>query len=321
MTISEILQRIRMQANDDGTVHKFNDSYYITLMLSAIEMLESHMGKMAIRDNSYQFIPMRDSEGAIDYEDDGVTPTIDTELFYDPDTADTNSPSNIFVNKGLTVKTGETTGTIQTADYLDVYAAQLREPDIAFIKIDADVVTDDTNTVAFDVSFDNRETWLVADYGYTLTLLSSTTDYVDVSRIPSKYISLKWTLTGSTAKVRNTTFWRYYLPKDVLRHYSSDVLELAQMKLIEIRLDYAIKHQNDPMVISSMQGQINNIRRKYGLDRSSGDTKPLSQGYGIQPYPANREEQKIFGTGTTSADLFADGKIVSITNTGQVRRV
>ena len=308
-----------MEANDDGITPLKTDSYYNQLIIAAIADLESHMGKLSIRDNSYQFTPLRiDKE--IQYKDDGITPEIDSELYYDPDDTDDHSPVDIYVSKGLRVATGKEKGTIETADFLDAFGIMLKEPDIAFIKIDADVSFTDPDKVEFDVSFDNRETYLVEDYDIEIELEEGTTGFIDVSRIPSGYIALKWILTGDTAIVRNTTFWRYYITKDQLRHYAQDVIELAKMRLLEIKLDKAIKNQNDPMVIAGMQAQIQNIRQKYGLNKSAGDTKPSTGGYGISYYPGSREENKVFGFSEKSEDLLSDKRVIGITSSGEIRR-
>lgn len=324
MTISEILQRIRIEANDDGVTQKKDDDYYTTLIIAAVEMLESHMGKISIRDNSYQFMPIRQSDKTILYKEDDVTPEIDSEIYYDPDDpeeADENIPENVHVNQGLFLASGETSGSLQTADFVDELGIHILEPDITFIKIQADVVESEGNTVSFDVSLDNRETWLVADHGETISLDSTgNSGFIDVSKYPSSYIALKWSLVGSAAKVRNTIFWRYYIPKAKIRHYHSDIIELAKMKLLEIKLDHAIKNQNDPMVISGMIGQIDNIKRKYGIDKWAGDIQPKSTGAVISNYPGSRAENKVFGYDEGSSDFLTDKRIVGITTTGEIRR-
>lgn len=322
MTISEIRQRLRMEANDDGATPKKTDAYYNQLIISAIGDLESHMGKLAIRESSYQFVPMRDSYGNIEYEDDAVTPKIDSGIYYNPDDADSHSPSNAIVSKGLSVKTGETTATLETADFLDDFGSRIYESDIAFIKIESDTVTDDDNTASFDVSLDNRESWLSADYSIDIELDdANTTGYIDVSRLPSSYIALKWSLSGATAKVKNTVFWRYYIPKNNLRHYAQDIVELARKRLLQIRLDYAITHQNDPMVINGLMSQISLIDRKYGLDKNSGETlPPASGGYAHTPYKDSRALNKILNPDSNGyEDILINGRIISITNTG-IRR-
>jgi hypothetical protein len=322
MTISEIIQRIRLEANDDGTTKIREDAYYINLIISAVGDLESFMGKLSIREDSFQFLPMRDADKEIIYQTDGITPEIDTELFYNPDEVDTNSPSHILVNKGLRVATGQSSGTIQTADFLDPFDMMLPESDIAFIKIDAEVSATSPDTVALDISFDDRETWLHADYSITIAFANGTTGYIDVSKIPSTYVALKWILTGPTALVRNTTLERLYIPKDKLRHYGSDIVELAKLRLLEVKIDKAISNQNDPMVIQGMQYQALAIRTKYGLNKNAGDTKPMSGGAAINYYPASREESAIMGfQNNTSPAFLMDGRIVGISNDGTLRRV
>jgi hypothetical protein len=324
MTISEIRQRIRMEANDDGAVKKREDDYYNTLIIASIELLESFIGKISVRDNSYQFMPIRQSDKTILYKDDDVTPEIDSEIYYDPDDpedADENIPENVHVNQGLFLASGESSGSLQTADFVDELGMRILEKDMAFIKIQADTVTSEGNTVSFDVSLDNRETWIVADFGETIALdTDGNSGFIDVSKYPSSYVALKWSLTGSASKVRSTTFWRYYVPKEKIRHYHSDIVEIAKMKLLEIKLDHAIKNQNDPMVISGMNGQIENIKRKYGLDKWAGDIQPKSTGAVISNYPGSRAENKVFGYDEGSSDFLTDKRIVGITTTGEIRR-
>lgn len=318
MTISEIIQRIRIEANDDGATKLRKDSYYTALIIAAIADLESFMGKLSIRDDSFQFQPMRGTDRQVLFQSDGVTPEIDPATYYDVADDAVNSPSNIFVNKGLRVKTGEASGTIQTAEFTDQYGIPIEEPDVSFIKIDAEV----SGAVAFDVSLDDRETWLAADHGITIALESGTTGFIDVSRIPSSKVALKWTLTGDDALVRSTTLWRLYIPKDKLRHYGSDIIELVKLRLLEIRIDRAISNGNtDPVVISGMQYQATEIRKKYGLNKSGCDLKPISNGIAIQYYPGTREEAKVFGFSEISQDLLSNQRIVGITNTGTIRRV
>jgi hypothetical protein len=319
MTISEIIQRIRIEANDDGATKLRKDAYYTSLIIAAIGDLESFMGRLSIREDSFQFLPMRDQVSkSILYEEDGVTPQIDASIFLNDDADIANSPVDIFVNKGLRVATGKATGRIQSADFVDDYGITLEEPDIAFIKIDADV----TGTVTIDVSLDNRESWVIADHGIEMALENGTTGYVDVSRIPSSFVALKWQLTGDTALVRNTTFWRLYIPRDRLRHYAADIIELVKLRLLEIRIDRAISNGNtDPVVISGMQYQATEIRKKYGLHKNSGDTKPMSQGGAVQCYPVTREEGKVFGFTQSSGDFLTERRIIGVTSTGQLRRV
>jgi hypothetical protein len=345
MTISEIIQRLRVLNNDLGTPPKQSNTYYTQLIIMAIEDLEPYMGKLAIRDVSYQFRPERDEDGNIQFEADGVTPQIDPEIYYDPETPDANSPQSILVNGGLRVAAGHTTGTIQTADYTDKNGRKMHEPilfldalvpwdefkddqsgrkiqeiAIAFIKIDADVhLTGDGDSVAFDVSFDDRNTWLAEDYDIEFDLENGTTGYIDVSRIPSSHVALKWTISGA-AVCKNTTFWRYYISRNQLRHYASDVIELAKKRLLEIKLDWAIKNQNDPTVIGGISAQIAAINQKYGLNKNRGEVEPIAGGRGVCPFPRTREEILVFMTRYETVGSLFNGEVVAIKTDGTIRR-
>jgi hypothetical protein len=324
MTISEIIQRIRMFNNDDRAQQKKTDSYYTSMIIAAIGDLESYMGKLSIREDYYQFAPLRDSEGEIEYMADGVTPEIDATAFYYPDDeTDPHYPSDIYVNKGLRVATGKTTGRIETAEFTDDFGVKIEEKNIVFIKINADVTIPDADadSIAFDVSLDNRESWITADYSLTLELDDAgTTGYMDVSKIPSKHIALKWTLTGA-AVVKNTVFERLYIPSDSLRKYGADIVELAKLRILEQKWQKAIDDRNDPITINGLAAQITSIKEKYGLHKNSGDIMPSTGGRAVQAYPHSREEAKIFGQSESTLDLLTNNRIVSIKSDGTVRRI
>jgi hypothetical protein len=324
MTINEIIRRIRQKNNDSGAKSRQPDTYYNDMIISAFGDLEAILGKISFRSSKYQFIPMRDSEMNIDYEDDGVTPEIDPTIYYNPDepyNADIHIPVNAIVNKGLSIAEGEEYAQLETADFYDNMGLDLlQERDIAFIKIDVLGSTDVEFTV--DVSLDGRESWIVADYEKVLDFdngATGTTGYVDVSDLPSSRVALKWRVTVGT--IKSTIFERYYIPETILRNYANDIVNLAYAQILETDYKDAIENQNDPMVINGIKAQIDAIRQTYGLGRG-GNIKPAHASPQAAVYfPESREENKILGIEEYSTKILSDKRVVSIKSDGTIRRI
>mgnify|MGYP001388053352 CR=1 FL=1 len=321
MAIIDIVNLIRDHNDDRKAKQKNPDSYYTDKIISAFGDLEFLLGKLAVRIDKYQFIPMRGSDKEIIYQDDGTTPEIDPDIFYNPDnpeSADTHIPVNMVVNKGLSLKAGAEYATIETAQFMDKDMMELYEPDIALIKIGLIASTDAVYTL--DISFDGRESWIVADYGKEIAIDNGSSGYIDVSDIPSRELALKWRITAGT--IKSTVFERYYIPESTLRHYSHAVAELAYARILDIQYKNAIENQNDPLVINGIKSQIDGIRIRHGIGKNKGNTKEITGSPNAAVYyPPSREEDKIFqGVGIDNADLLQTGRIISIKTNGEIRR-
>jgi len=294
------------------------------MIISAFGDLESMLGKISFRSNKYQFIPMRDAQQNILYEEDGTTPKIDPLIYYnplEPSDADTHIPIDAIVNKGLSIAGDAEFALLETADFYDNMGLDLlRELDIAFIKIDVLGSSDVEFTV--DVSLDGKESWIVADYEKTLSFdngATGTTGYVDVSDIPSSRTTLKWRLTAGT--IKSTIFERYYIAETVLRNYANDIVELSYARILEADYKDAIENQNDPMVITGIKSQIDAIRQTYGLGKG-GNIKPVHGSPQAAVYfPESREERKILGIEEYNANLLTNKRVISIKSDGTIRRI
>jgi hypothetical protein len=318
MAIVDIVSLIRDHNDDKKAKQKHPDSYYTEKIISAFGDLEFLLGKLSVRIDKFQFVPMRGSDKEIIYQDDGVTPEIDPDFFYnpdDPESADTHIPVDMIVNKGLSVKSGASFATIETAQFLGKDGLELYEPDIALIKIG--VLASEDAVYTLDVSFDGRESWIVADYGKEIAIDNGSSGFIDVSDIPSNEVALKWRITAGT--IKSTVFERYYIPDSTLRHYAHAVAELAYARILDIEYKKAIENQNDPLVINGIKSQIDSIRLRYGIGKNKGNTKENSGSpQAAIYYPPSREEDKIFeGVGS---DLLTANGIISIKSNGEIRR-
>lgn len=320
MTIAEITRMIRNINDDLGAREKYSDTYYTDKIILAFGDLEFILGKISMRSDKFQFVPLRNSDKSIRYESDGVTPKIDPDIYYNPyqpSDYDTHIPGNAIVNKGLTKATGAEYAVLESADFIDEQGFELSERDIALIKID--VLSETDTDFSVDVSLDNRESWIVSDYDKTLDFTNNTTGYVDVSDIPSKKVALKWVVTSGT--IKSTVFERYYVPESTLRHYAHAIMELAYARILDIQLKNAIENQNDPLVINGIKAQIDSIRQRHGVGKRGGNIKDTQgKAQGIVYYPKSRESDKVFGVETQSDELLTTGRVISITNTGDIRR-
>lgn len=316
--ISDIISLIRGMANDTGSSPKNEDTYYTQKIILALGDLESHFGKIAMRVHKYQFVPMRDDNKDIEYEDDGVTPKIDPDIFYnptDPVSGDTHLPQDAIVNQGLTKADGAEYCLLETADFYDDLGLLINEEDIAFVKVN--VVSTSGAVFTIDISLDGRETWIVEDYGKILDIENGSTGFADVSDIPSSRIALRWRVVSGT--IRATILERYYIQEALLRNYSQKIAELAYARILDIDLKEAIENQNDITVINGLRSQIESIRLRVGMGKASGKQSQPSPSAAIY-FPDSKAENEVFGYPQSSEDLLADKRIVGITNTGQVRR-
>jgi hypothetical protein len=316
--IIDIASLIRGMNDDNSAEPKHEDPYYTEKIILALGDLEGHFGKIVTRVSKYQFIPMRGTDKNVEYEDDGVTPKIDPLVYYNPDPAesgDTHVPSDAIVNQGLSKKDGSSYALLESADFYDEVGLSVHEEDVAFIKINVVATSEAVFTV--DVSLDGRETWIVADYGKVLSFENGSTGFVDVSDIPSSRLALKWKVTSGT--VKTTIFERFYIQEALLRNYTQRIAELAYARILDIDLKAAIENQNDPLVINGIRAQIQSIRDRYGMVKGAAKTSTGSPQAAIY-YPDSRSEDAVFGYPSAGEDLLRDGRVIGITNTGQIRR-
>jgi hypothetical protein len=321
MTVNEIIRRIRQRNNDSGATPKKTDAYYNDMIISAFGDMESILGKISFRSSKYPFIPLRDAQHNILYEEDGTTPQIDPAIYYNPlnpSDADLHVPQDAIVNKGLSIAEGKALAQLETASFYDNMGLDiLDEHDIVFVKID--VLGSSEAVFTVDVSLDGRESWIVADYDKTLEFENGTTGYVDVSDIPSSKSALKWRLTAGS--IKSTVFERYYIPETVLRNYANDIVELSYARILESDYKDAIENQNDALVINGLKAQIDAIRQTYGLGKGGGVKPVQGSPQAAVYYPESREERKIFNQDEASSDLLTNRRVVSITNDGTIRRI
>lgn len=306
MTISDLILSLRSQADDETKPYRYADAKYQRWILGAMADLEGWMGKIVQRVTRFDFSPVRDANGALLYEEDGVTPHIDRSHFHVPDPDDGHGPIAAIVNGSLTCRAGAGTATLESAGVADDLGVPVLEEDVIFVRISSKT----TGSPSFDVSLDGRESWIEADFGKTLTL----GQYIDVSDLVSSRPIIKWTVPEGLA-VHETLFERWFVPRSKLRYYAHDIEILANARRLEFLLEQGVQKGWDPITIQSIQHQIYLARSRYGFGKTTARAGARGvTGQAIEYYPKNKAQEAIFGS------VAADGRIVGITSDGEVRR-
>jgi hypothetical protein len=319
MTISDIVRTVRDHNDDLGATQKKTDTYYTEKIIGAFGDLEAMLGKIAMRVSKFQFVPVRDVDKSVKLDDDGV-PEIDSDIYYNPlnpEDYDTHIPSHANVNKGLSVVAGQSSASLESAEFLDELGVEIIEEDVAFVKID--LIASDDAVYTVDISLDDRESWAVADYGKTLSFENGSTGFVDVSDIPSSRVAIKWTVTAGT--IKSCVLERYYVPENTIRHYRHALAELAYARILDIQYKNAIEHQNDPITINGIKSEIDGIRKRYSSLKGGNQKETAGKSHAISYYPHSREEDAIFGTADKDGEFLTDKRVVGLTSTGEIRRV